>query len=114
MEAWVHTGWIWIAAAGAMIGVEMLVGTQSYLLVAGIATAVVGGSIWAGWLTDPAWASWKVTLLVWCIAAGAACAVVWRVSNGRSLPPDPNAPMGRTAAVAGYEEGDAAAGRGER
>ena len=104
----------WLVAAVAIATAEVLLGTQLYLLALAIGAAMVAGTLWTGVLDASPWGGWQATVLSWC-AASAVIAWAVRPLHRRMARQveDPNAPLGRSRAVAGYEAGEAAEELGE-
>lgn len=116
---WMQIWWVWTVAAMLSAVAEVALGTHLYLLAIAIACAMVAGGLGSGLLLYPDMAGWQLTISTWCVTA-LACA--WALARFRDRiarnTPDPNTPLGRTKAVAGYEnhrrmednEGDAPQG----
>ena len=101
----VQQWWVWALAGIAFACAEVAMGTQLYLLALACACALVALGLGTDLLGTGALGHWQATVLVWCVA-GLACATALSVLRKRmhGASPDPNAPLGRTAAVAGYEK----------
>lgn len=99
-----QTAWVWAFGALLLLTFEVTLGTHLYLLALACGAAAVSALLWMGVPERLELEGWHAPVLAWCGASLVFYACVWKFRDrfaGKAE--DPNRPLGRTAAVAGYE-----------